>query len=165
MGDRPVLLGLDPSTVALGWAYLDLKTGSPILCGAARVDKLRAARGSLEAALLAGLREAESHITGRVELIYCERHFSGRNRQITIILAECVGAVLMGCNVVWPGISRNRFVPQEWKKGVGLAGNATKPQVREKAFHLGWTPETQDAADACCIASAGWLMNERGQYG
>jgi len=165
MSDRAVLLGLDPSTVALGWAILDLKTGSPILCGTAKVDKLRAALGSLEAGLFAGLEEVSDIIPGKVELIYCERHFVGKSRKVTIILAEAVGSVLMGCDVIWPGISRNRFVPQEWKKGVGLGHNAPKPQIRAKAIHLGWEPDTQDAADAGCIASAGWLENERGRYG
>lgn len=163
--DRSVLLGLDPSTVALGWGVLDLKTGAPLLCGTADVATLRVGRGSLEAGLFAGLEEISDTIQGKVELIYCEKLFAGRSRKVTVILSECVGAVLMGCDVIWPGIPRERFVPQEWKKLCGLAHNSPKPQIRTKAIHLGWNPDTQDAADAGCIASAGWLFNERGKYG
>lgn len=164
MSERAVLLGLDPSTVALGWATCDLKTGRPSLCSAVNLATLRADLGSLEAALFASLEQISDTIQGKVELIYCEKLFVGRSRKITVILSECVGAVLMGCDVIWPGIPRERFVPQEWKRGVGLAGNANKSQVKTKAFHLGWDTPTQDAADAACIASAGWKMNQEGKY-
>ena len=97
-------------------------------------------------------------------MIYVEKLFAGRSRKITVILSECVGSVLMGCDVIWPGVSRNRFVPQEWKKRVGVGHNASKAIVKERAIHLGWEPDSDHASDAGCIASAGWIENEKGQY-
>lgn len=163
---RAKLLGLDPSTKALGWAYLDLKTGAPILCGAAPIAKIKKERGlSLEAAYAETLGIVKN-LAPDVEVVYVERHFVGKSRKVTIILAECVGACLMACEYCWPGIPRNRFVPQEWKKRLDLEHNASKRECQAKATALQWRWEgLEDAADAGCIASAGWLENQKGYYG
>jgi Holliday junction resolvasome RuvABC endonuclease subunit len=165
MGSRSLLLGLDPSTIALGWALADLKTGRPGLCGTVDLAKLRGKGGNVQETILPALSVVDDATSSsKVELIYCEKVYVGKSRKITIILSEAVGSVLMGCEVVWPGVPRERFVPTEWKSKLGLGHHASKQVCYEKALHLGWLPDSQDAADAGCIASAGWIENEKGQY-
>jgi Holliday junction resolvasome RuvABC endonuclease subunit len=165
MGSRSILLGLDPSTVSLGWAACDLKTGSPYLCGTVDLAKMRDGVWNIESSVLPALSKIQDATSSNVEVIYCEKLYVSQSRKITIILSEAIGSFLMGCEVVWPGVPRNRFVPPEWKSKLGLGHHASKQAVMERARHLGWEPDSQDAADAGCIASAGWLENEKGLYG
>lgn len=72
---------------------------------------------------------------------------------------RCVGAVL---SRLPQGILIERWSSSQWKKAVGLAGNAKKQQVMDHvlriAFGVGWKTDQkileQDACDAYCIALA-----------
>lgn len=166
---RRVLLGLDPAKRNCGWAVCDLILGTPLLCGRADLDKLqkRNPGWALEEAYDAAFQEVHGILTMRdlsVEVCYIEKHFVGRSRKITLILAEAMGTCLMATHVWFPGAPRNRVVPQTWKRKLGLGHNATISQYQEKATQLGWKWENEDEAAAGCIASAGWLFNEEGSY-
>lgn len=76
----------------------------------------------------------------------------------------------------WPWVVPVQFMaPAEWKKEAGMKGNASKPEITARAITLGfgeeimadqsrvmeWViPGGQDAADAACIAYAGWVRNQ-----
>lgn len=170
---RSALLGLDASKSNTGWAIIDLKTGSPVLCGREDIDKLRKDSGKppigLEEAYMCTMEriaDVSDRRDYKVEVVYVERHFTGRNRQVTILLAEAVGTARMAAHIVWPDAAINHFVPGTWKRAIGLAGNAPKIAYMPRAKELGWRFDegNDDAAAAGCIASAGWTENEKGSY-
>ena len=152
----PLLLGLDPSTVWLGWALADLETGEPIACSREPVTGLaRAIRHALRE-----VSDTAARNDGDVCLIYIETAHVGPNPRSAIKVAEACGQVLQAANRRWPDAQIERLEPKEWRNLVDLSGNAPKAACATRAVELGWKPGSQDAADAACIATAGHHMNQ-----
>lgn len=73
----------------------------------------------------------------------------GHQRHITTRVQGAVLAMIPSRMLVHP------LQPSEWRKGVGLPGNATKERVFDWVTEqLGGRPVSQDAADAYCMALA-----------
>lgn len=151
----PLLLGLDPSPLRLGWALATLEDGAPIACGCEPLGAdPRAIRDALRVVDVRAIQ------AGEVSLLYVERPWSGRSRLLGIRSAETSGRVLEAAYRRWPGAPTERLEPAEWKHLAGLPGNASKAAVAAHALSLGWRPDgSQDAADAACIALAGVRRN------
>lgn len=73
----------------------------------------------------------------------------GHQRHVTARVQGAVLAMIPSRMLVHP------LQPSEWRKGVGLPGNATKERVFDWVTEqLGGRPVSQDAADAYCMALA-----------
>lgn len=94
-------------------------------------------------------------------ILWCERPM-GRYTQVVVAQAMIAGAVATGCPVGW---SFDEIPPQEWKRAIGLAGNASKSAVGAWAReHATEYPGEMDehSADAYAIAYAAWLHGREG---
>ena len=87
---------------------------------------------------------------------YLEAPLLGANVQTTLKLARVQGAIL-AC--VPMRVAVGEIQPAEWKKGLGLTGQASKQAVRDAAVEMGFVAarpdeDVQDAFDAFGIAWA-----------
>lgn len=77
-------------------------------------------------------------------------------------------ALVYACGVVQAALFETLSVPVwtvpsgRWKRATVGPGNATKEQVRAYVDAQGWPVDSQDEADALCIAVAGARMLEQG---
>lgn len=148
-----VLLGLDVQLTRLGWATADLDTGAPRRCGAFPMGREPAQVRHA----LAGVQT-----NGRFDvpdLVYVEGPYVGPNRMGSLRHAMVIGQVVQACDRRWPYAPVVVIPISDWKRACDLPGNASKAAVFASALMLGFHPEDQDAADAACIAYAGWVRN------
>ena len=97
------------------------------------------------------------------DVIVCaleDPHGAGRSAVSKIMRVQGVVLATIPARVqVWT------FAPGEWRNLCGLAGNASKENVREWALDVWGDPPypdpPQDACDAYCIAYAARALNER----
>lgn len=148
-----VLIGLDVQLTRLGFGVVDLGTGAPLGCGAMPLVT-RSPRLIRQSLNMLGWRHD-------VALVYVEAPHVGPNRMGSLRHAMTIGSVIQACDRRWPNAPVELITSPEWKRACGLKGNATKAGVMSRARELHFAPETQDAADAACIAYAGWCANER----
>lgn len=137
------IAGLDYSTHALDIVLIDFDTAKPLrpftyqLEGQDAFDRARntshhAWKGAAwDGVLAVGIEEPAGH----------QRHQLTRIQGA--ILAHIPARMLV-----------KPWYPSEWRKAVGLPGNATKAAVLERANELGLQTDRQDTADAYCIALA-----------
>jgi len=95
-------------------------------------------------------------------LVAIERPY-GPGRDILFHLHVAVGCV----TAALPDRLRPPWMlhPAEWRKACGMAGNASKDDVRDFAWTwapLLWDRPPQDALDAACIAYAARALNAKG---
>ena len=148
----PAILALDPATT-VGWAI----AGPDRSCGLPCPDcikhgtldlgatKSRAVRGLAFARWL-----AETISTEQIGVIAFEapaiwspsgaqRRLSGGLAMLIEVQAERMQAAIL------------ELQPGEWRRSIGLKGNAKKPDVMAAVVGLGHDPATQDEADAIAI--------------
>lgn len=174
----PVILGLDPSPHRIGWGVVTLEDGAPVACGVVpfahinpddwRVWFDRSVRNTLRTVVLnARIVDAD------VSAVYVEKPGGGRSVQGTLDVAWVAGQIAQAAGRRW-NVDVWSFRPQEWKKAVGLKGNAMKDEciafAREFGFDvpvIGKTTQhySDDAADAGLIARAGWVELDRAAEG
>ena len=171
-----ILLGLDPSPLRIGWAYVDLETGAPARCGtqmfAKTDDGLLCPRSVRDA-----LRAIDLYTLDDIAVVYVETGFIGPNRRGSAHHMEALGQCVQAASRRWTRAVIQRIAPAEWRKACGLKGNTPKTDVMEaaRARALEESPtgyiaaqliaelqeHGQDAADALMIATAGWTINQR----
>lgn len=153
------VLGLDVQPTRLGWALADLDTGAPLGCGCIPLSPATFS-ASVRTALRTIQIGADRH--GEVALVAIEDAHLGVNRRGALRHAMAIGDVRQAVDRRWPEAAVQLIAPQEWKRLVGLPGNAAKGLVMDLACSLGWCPqEQQDAADAACIS---WAAQRRNAY-
>lgn len=167
-----VLLGLDPSVLRCGWAAVDLDTGAPVACGTEHLTKTDDGwldPASVREALTAIRYTFASGLPTEVSVVYIESGYIGPNRTGAARHCEALGQTVQAVNRRWPWAIIQRITPAEWKQACGLKGNASKAAVMAYATvfmdqaRLGpafRVVDGQDAADALCIATAGWHRNQ-----
>lgn len=161
-------LGLDVSPRRMGWALAHLEDGAPVACGVVAIDLPD--HGWSPHLLRSGIEDIECGAPGEIHYCAVERPAlppkSGTNAAFNAGRAyqEAISAVRRR----WPWAVVDEMQPSEWRKLAGLAGNASKVDVRRHAdsfgFHVLGTLESippQDAADAACIALAGVERNRQ----
>lgn len=160
----PLLLAIDPATRATGWAVCDLESGEPVACGSWDVTGL----GPVIRHRLYAI--TWRHLPGDgPAVVYVEGGFGGgRNARAGVMVAEAAGQLIQAVDRGWPHAPVERLAPAEWKRLVGLKGNATRDEYTARALQLGWEVPTlgrdarrydTDAAAAACIATAGHRRN------
>jgi len=146
------VLGLDPGTVAVGWAVVEGRGGRRIALGhgTLRADaKLPIARRL--ALLAAGLREVLA--THRPNEAAIEEAFYGRDARAAQRLGEARGALLLvlaEADLEVTGYANN--VVKKAVTGVGRASKAQVATMVTRVLGLATPPESFDAADALALA-------------
>jgi Holliday junction resolvasome RuvABC endonuclease subunit len=91
-------------------------------------------------------------------VVWVERPM-GRHVRSVADLSRAVGAVVSGMPA---DVAVSEITPVDWRRIIGLAGNASKEQVWAWARELlGEDPPGQDEADALAICWACWLESKR----
>jgi Holliday junction resolvasome RuvABC endonuclease subunit len=164
---RPLALGLDPDSKGVGWAIVDLWSGSPRLCGTVIFDTMTK---DDDLALASAYWEAFREITvqvgphGRITHVGVEQGYVGKNRRTTIKVSEAIGICIQTV-VAWHDPQQVfRFQPKEWRQLCGLKGNSSKEEVVAQAKKMFWQPPDSHAADAGLIAQATWLKHRMELY-
>lgn len=170
----PLVLGLDPGLMRLGFAFTTYLGGAPKWCGTVpiyeqdkgwRYEQMQQAMQRLRGTLLSK-RDAHYNVVG----ISVEKMFVGVNPGGAIDLADSAGMAVAFAHTLWPDAQIDRFSPAEWRKQNDLAGNCSKGEVYAHARELGYDPPPlcgkcprckdgcgQDAADASLIGRAHWV--------
>lgn len=165
----PVILGVDISPRRCGWGVARLEDGAPLACGMQTVnlpdpDGMWMGSGDrMRDGLILAQRDISELGDVRVELVYVEEpaksvpgggpvaFASGRAFQLCLTLLDAV----------YPDRPVEILGPTEWRRLAGLPGNCGKDVVY--AHSLERLPadgkRAQDAADALCVAMAGWRSN------
>ena len=145
-------LGIDAQKLRLGWAIVSIvgEDAIPVSCGCDVVD------GNPGDWIRWWCRSRFCHDIG---LVYVEAPHVGASRRGAVEHAMFIGRVLQQAERQWPDAPVELIQPGEWKKLVGLPGNAQKAQIMAWAHAAGFDPKTQDAADASGIAAAGVVRN------
>jgi Holliday junction resolvasome RuvABC endonuclease subunit len=74
-------------------------------------------------------------------------------RFVNLSLSYAAGVIIRSAEKYLPG--RVATVPSpQWKKAIGLKGNAGKPETMAYAQRFGYEGDIEDEADAICIARA-----------
>ena len=146
------VLGIDPGTLVVGYALLDVTTPGRfdyVECGVLRV-RAREQLGARLVEIASGLREVISEF--RPGVLAIERAFHGLNAASALTLAEARGALKLVS--LEQGLVVSEYAPAMIKRAVVGRGRATKAEVQARVrllCKLGSVPEP-DAADALAIA-------------
>lgn len=154
-----VLIGLDPSPLRLGWAAVDIDTGTPIDAGCHDIST--PSGGWADQQILAAavtirqtLADQRHNITA-----WCREEPMTRFPNVAKAHGYTCGLVDAMVRRTWPwAIIITPIGPTEWRRVCGLPGNAPKRAVLDAAGDLTGNPELrdQDAADALLVARAAW---------
>lgn len=166
---KPLVLGLDPSPLRLGYALAEWDLGTPRWCGTLEIFKADA--GWRERQIQQALGKINYTLTIKypqfaIAAISVEAMFMGPSKGDSIDLADNAGIVCGLAASMWENTPIYRFRPAEWRKANGLKGNATKQECYEHAKLVGFDPPPiittkdklggQDAADAGLIGLAAY---------
>ncbi len=160
----------------MGWGLVDLITGEPVGCGMEAIDLPDHGWSSK---WVARALEAPCHVfwygdinpvqlTTEIQAVYIEQPWlspkSGTKSAYSA--GRAVQATHGEVERRWPWAPVEYLQPAEWRALCGLKGNASKIEVYEHAAAVGGrlimadgVCQTQDAADALCIAVAGQIRN------
>jgi hypothetical protein len=155
----PRVVGIDFKSDAVDLVTLDIDADEPrwlhIPCGANSNqdnDSFETARAMRELLPI-------GHWWDDVVLIAVEKPFSQSRRSISALM-RVQGAVLASVPF---RITAWEIPPGEWRKEIGLKGNAPKEEVALWALDHGADMDwSQDACDALAIATAALRINTRG---
>lgn len=95
----------------------------------------------------------------QIIVVYIESPHVGPSRRDSLAHAMVIGRAAQQAERTWPDAAVELIAPQEWKKLVGLPGNAQKLQVATWAHAYGFEHTSQDALDAAAVAVAGQIRN------
>jgi Holliday junction resolvasome RuvABC endonuclease subunit len=157
-----LVLGLDPSTKLIGFAFVGLADGDIRWHGILQINEAdKGWRDQQIAVQLRRLKETldarceQDNITYRCRVVGIERMFLGINAKTALELSYVAGAVHQATRSVFPSIEILRFLPPDWREKCGLARNASKAALTERATEMGADPNTpQDEVDSILIAIA-----------
>lgn len=151
------------------WPEPDLIAGVDVSSHILAIVYLEARTGALHSTLELRLKPGGKHpdmprspnfgIAGRdlskARAVFIENGMGADKRSVSL-MGRATGALI---NHIDPDVPVSLYGPSEWKKAVGLKGNADKEAIRAHARVL--YPEldalcSQDICDAACIARAGF---------
>ena len=157
-----LVLGLDPSTKLIGFAFVDLLDGGIKWHGILKINEpdkgWRDTQISKQLRILKETLDARSEtdgVTYRLKVVGIERMFLGINAKTALELSYCAGAVHQATRRQFPTVEILRFLPPDWREKCGLERSASKAALTERATELGAEPDTpQDEVDSILIAIA-----------
>lgn len=155
-----LILGIDPGTVIIGYAFIK-KHGADLILREA--DAIRIPSMGHKAERLAILHKKLTALIKkwRPDMIAVEKLFFSKNQKTALDVAEARGVILSTAALAKIPISE--YTPLEVKMASTGYGKADKQQVREMAsaiLKLKSAPRLDDVTDAMAIAIAGAHLNK-----
>lgn len=154
-----IVVGIDPgawSAAAIGLAVME--NGRPMVAGRKHWSTpQRSLESAREHGQLARLTFGSPPFD-RAVLAWIERPMGQHVREVANLMRTA------GSIAAWipPTCAVEEIAPQDWKRLVGLPGNASKEAVQAWCRGEGFDPASEHEADAYAIARAAWQWSERG---
>ena len=156
---KGVVIGLDPSTKLIGWSIIDYDTGDFLWQGVWSINNPEG--GFRTAQIKKGIEHLYTSLANQdeqyvVKCVGIERMFLGPNAKIAMELSYVSGQVHQQVATSFRNVEVIRLIPPEWREANGLARNASKSALKQRADELGISAviSKQDEVDACFIALA-----------
>jgi len=149
----PPVVGIDVSGTRMAWAVFDYEAEL------AECQVYRLTAGKQYELICEGLRDAK-RITPEPSFIGIEQPHFGFPKA-AYIHGMAVARSEDACRALWRQTPVRFFQPTEWRRIAGVGGRASKERVREfVSDEFGFSPQTQDEADAACVAIAMWIEDQ-----
>lgn len=159
MTPRSLILAIDASPKRLGWACVDYETAEVILSGVEHTtepDDLKDRRARIK------YIAHEAMGRGDVCAAFVEDAYAGPSSRITVQHAMSVGNVEAFLLERWPLILVDRIAPATWRSILGIDARGKTAPLKYADKHAHRLIESQDEADAICIAIAANRLIWRG---
>lgn len=159
MTPRSLILGIDASPKRIGWACVDYDTAEYITSGTEHVtesDDLKHRRSLVKDIAHAAMSR------GDVCAAFVEDAYAGPNHQITLMHAMSVGNIEAFLLERWPLILVDRIQPSTWRRVLGLPKTGKEAALEHAQTITQRAIDSQDEADAVCIALAANKLIWRG---
>lgn len=146
----PSVIGIDVSGTRIAWAVFDYEAEI------AECEVYRLTAGRQYELIREGLRDAKGVAPEPAHIGIEQPHFGFPKSAYVhgMAVARCEDA----CRSLWRHAPMRFFQPKEWRRIAGVGGGASKERVKEFVTdEFGFTPTSQDEADAACVAVAMWV--------
>lgn len=149
---RNVILGIDPGTLFMGYALMEVTAGAPHLL-AMDVLKLSGKKDAYERLQKIHLTVCELIVNYKPDTFAIEAPFYGKNVQSMLKLGRAQGVAIAAA--MQAGLSVTEYSPKKVKQSITGNGNADKDQVwkmLQRIMRLEEKPQFFDATDALAVA-------------
>lgn len=149
---RNVILGIDPGTLFMGYALMEVNASEPQLL-IMDVLKLSAKKDGYERLQKIHLTVCELIVTYKPDTFAIEAPFYGKNVQSMLKLGRAQGVAIAAA--MQAGLSVTEYSPKKVKQSITGNGNANKDQVwkmLQRIMSLEEKPHYFDATDALAVA-------------
>jgi len=154
-----IILGIDPGTTVLGFAFLDATTphGALLDVGTHRLNKIKEHADKLKSIFEKTLQLIDLH---QPQILSIEAPFYGKNPQSMLKLGRAQGVVIAAA--MYKGLEVFEYSPRKIKQSITGNGNASKEQVAAMLQNMnliGKNSYPLDATDALAVAVCHHLQN------
>ena len=149
---RNVILGIDPGTLFMGYALMEVASSKPRLL-AMDVLKLSAKKDAYERLHKIHFTVCELIVTYKPDTFAIEAPFYGKNVQSMLKLGRAQGVAIAAA--MQSGLNVTEYSPKKVKQSITGNGNADKDQVwkmLQRVMSLEEKPHYFDATDALAVA-------------
>lgn len=149
---RIVILGIDPGTLFMGYALMEVTSGTPHLL-MMDVLKLSGKKDAYERLQKIHLTVCELIVNYKPDTFAIEAPFYGKNVQSMLKLGRAQGVAIAAA--MQAGLSVAEYSPKKVKQSITGNGNADKDQVwkmLQRIMRLEEKPQFFDATDALAVA-------------
>jgi crossover junction endodeoxyribonuclease RuvC len=149
---RNVILGIDPGTLFMGYALMEVTSSVPTLL-IMDVLKLSGKKDAYERLQKIHLTVCELIVTYKPDTFAIEAPFYGKNVQSMLKLGRAQGVAIAAA--MQAGLSVTEYSPKKVKQSITGNGNADKDQVwkmLQRIMNLEEKPHYFDATDALAVA-------------
>lgn len=149
---RNVILGIDPGTLFMGYALMEVTSGKPQLL-MMDVLKLSGKKDAYERLQKIHLKVCDLIINYKPDTFAIEAPFYGKNVQSMLKLGRAQGVAIAAA--MQAGLSVTEYSPKKVKQSITGNGNADKDQVwkmLQRIMNLEEKPQFFDATDALAVA-------------
>jgi len=155
-----IILGIDPGTTILGFAFLNATSAQGILMniGTFRLNKIKEHADKLKVIFEKTLQLIELH---QPQTLSIEAPFYGKNPQSMLKLGRAQGVVIAAA--MYKGLEVFEYSPRKIKQSITGNGNASKEQVAAMLKSMNLIQEHKyplDATDALAVAVCHHLQNK-----
>lgn len=149
---KNVILGIDPGTLFMGYALMDVTTNTPKLL-MMDVLKLSAKKDAYERLQKIHTTVSELIVTYKPNTFAIEAPFFGKNVQSMLKLGRAQGVAIAAA--MHAGLTVTEYSPKKVKQSITGNGNADKDQVwkmLQRILKIEEKPHYFDATDALAVA-------------
>ncbi|HKG67927.1 MAG TPA: crossover junction endodeoxyribonuclease RuvC [Segetibacter sp.] len=149
---RNVILGIDPGTLFMGYAVMEVTSGKPQLL-TMDVLKLSSKKDAYERLQKIHIKISELIVSYKPDTFAIEAPFYGKNVQSMLKLGRAQGVAIAAA--MQSGLTVTEYSPKKVKQSITGNGNADKDQVwkmLQRIMSLEEKPHYFDATDALAVA-------------